>query len=54
MHPQDFAINKEVSFLCLENAPFLTGKNSLEVLCPFKFEMLPMSLFSLIISFFRK
>ena len=40
--PQDFAINKEVIFPCVENAPFLQGKSALRHVP--KFEMLPTSL----------
>ena len=44
--PQDFAMNKEVPFLVLENTPFFLRKNSLRSVMPSKFEMLPTSLYS--------
>ena len=42
--PQEFAINKEVPFLYVGNAPFLKEKGVLKVSCHPKFEMLPTSL----------
>ena len=42
--PQDFAIDKEVSFLFLENAPFLLRKKCPRGVVSPKFEMLPTSL----------
>ena len=49
--PQDLAINKEVPFSFLKNAPFSYGKSALEVPCHPKFEILPTSLLTNVSTF---